>query len=62
MSIPANPESILRDALQAGNDAFKAVAMRDGVTLPEVEEARRVREAASDVAHLAYRNRFKPCV
>lgn len=53
-----NPEAILRDALQAANDAFSAVAMRDGVTRPEVEAARTIREAASDAAHAVYRDRF----
>ncbi len=54
-----NPEAILRDATQAANDGFTAVAMRDGVTRGEVEDARRVRDAAITQAHDAYRNRFR---
>lgn len=51
-------ESILRDALQAANDAFTAIAMRDGVTRSQVEAARLVRDDASDAAHYFYRDRF----
>ena len=54
-----NPESILRDECKAADDAFTAVAMREGVTRQEVEEARRVRVAAADAAHGRYRHRFK---
>lgn len=53
-----NPEATLRDAIQAANDEFSVTAMRDGVTRPELEQARTVRDAAIEAAHIPYRNRF----
>ena len=51
-----NREVRLRNRLRDADKAFFAVSMREGVTLMEVEEARRVRETANAKACEAYRH------
>lgn len=61
--LPANRESEHQEAINLINAGWRALAMRDGVTLAELNAYRRQREFLSNCIAARYRGAFKlgPC-